>query len=158
MSETAATVADLFRREPGTERPRIEQIRAVWAWLSFLRVQSLIRPEVEGAYRAAEWAIGLTDVPPVTGARYHTPSFIVEAAWTRPGEHDIIKPATDQLIAGEINTAGAIAEAGADPVKREYAGGTYALLAWWAGIVELAEFLTPNSVQLAARPMGVPES
>jgi hypothetical protein len=147
MSDTASA-ARLFRRQQGTPRPAGDQIRAVWAWLNVLRTHYPDRASVEGAYRAAEWAVGITNVPPVRGRTWHLPDLTIEAAFTREGEHEVIKPATTHLIGIEIKAAAEIKDAGADAGQRSYALGAHAMLAWWAGQAELPEWLVPEAITL----------
>lgn len=134
----------LYRRDPGTSRPHGGQIRAVWAWIAELRKARTDAPAVEGAYRAAEWAIGVSNVPPVTGVHYLRPWRIVDTAFTHANEDDLLRPMSTASLAREINAAADQAETSPDPNRAAYALGAYSLLAWWAGTAELPEQLVPN--------------
>ena len=136
--------ASLYHRDRGTIRPNGGQIRAVWAWVAELRRARTDAPAVEGAYRAAEWAIGVSNVPPITGRHFLRPWKIVDTAFTFANEHDVLRPMTASTLAGEINAAADIAAADPDPEKVAYAVGVHSFLAWWAGIAELPEPLVPN--------------
>ena len=136
--------ASLYRRDPGTIRPQGAQIRAVWAWVAELRKNRPDAPAVEGAYRAAEWAVGVSNVPPLTGAWALRPYRIVDTAFTHADEHATLRPMTKASLISEINAAAEQAEINQDPEKVSYAVGVHSLLAWWAGIAELPEPLIPN--------------
>ena len=141
----------LYRREPGSIRPHGGQIRAVWQWTAERRRRADHAPALEGAYRALEWAIGLSNTPPISGQRYLRGSQIVETAFTHPNESDILKPVTNHLLAREINHAADQAAADPDPDKVNYAVGAHGLLSWWAGVGELPAPLVPDPDQLRNR-------
>lgn len=149
--DMAEATARLFRRKGGTARPEGDQIRAVWAWLDQLRVAYPDRPAVEGAYRAAEWAVGLSNTPPLTGIHYLRPDMIIEAAFTREGENPILKRATVNGITREASEATEVARAHENPDRRAYAAGAVAILTWWIGAAELEPFLTPELQPLPQR-------
>ena len=136
--------ARLYRRDPGTNKPHGGQIRAVWAWVAELRRTRSNAPAIEGAYRAAEWAVGVSNVPPVTGAHYLRPWRIVDSAFTHANENDTLRPMSSGALATEINAAADQAETSPDPDRAAYGLGAYSLLAWWAGVAELPDELVPN--------------
>lgn len=141
----------LYERAPNTPRPHGGQIRAVWQWTSELRRRRDNAPALEGAYRALEWAIGLSNTPPISGQRYLRPSQIVDTAFTHPNETDILKPVTNHLLAAEINHAADQAGMDPDPDKVHYAIGAHGILSWWAGVGELPPQLVPDPDQLRNR-------
>ena len=151
MDAMAEATARLFRRKGGTARPEGDQIRAVWAWLDELRVAYPDRPAVEGAYRATEWAVGLSNTPPLTGIAYLRPDMIIEAAFAREGENPILKRATTNLIAREAAEAAEAAKAHESGDRRAYAAGVVAILTWWNGTANLVEFLIPELQPLPHR-------
>ena len=138
----------LYRREPGSIRPHGGQIRAVWQWTSELRRRRGKAPALEGAYRALEWAIGISNTPPVTGQRYTHPQMLMDVAFSHANEHDILKPMSQRLLAAEINHAADQAAMDPNPDKVSYAIGAHGILAWWAGVAELPEQLIPDPRQL----------
>lgn len=135
--------AAMYRREPGTSKPRPAQIRAVWGWLSILRRHSPDDTRYEGAVAAAEWLIGLSNVPPITARAFRHRQNLVAAAFTHPGDDELIKPASTAGIADEINEAVTAARFWDEP-GRAYAAGAHAFMCWWVDVERLPADMTPD--------------
>jgi len=138
------TATRLCRREPGTSKPHPAQIRAVWGWLSILRHHVPDDARYEGAVAAAEWLIGLSNVPPVTARAFRHPQNLVDAAFVHPGDDETIKPATTAGLAAEINDAADEARYAQTTAARAYAAGAHALMCWWADVERLPADMTPD--------------
>lgn len=124
------------RYEHRGPHPTREQAQEVWAWLAMLR---RLRPDVGiviGAYEAAEWTFGLTDVAPVTPADY--PS----------GPRELLGDPDPAVLGAEI-TAAIETLSGRRPGDKDRASGAYAWLAWWEGLEGLPEWLIPQFDRLA---------
>jgi hypothetical protein len=116
--------------------PTRAQTQEVWAWLAMLR---RLRPNVAiviGAYEAAEWTLGLTDVAPVTPASY--PS----------GPRELLGDPDPAVLEAEL-AATIETLSGRRPGDKERASGAYAWLAWWEGHEDLPEWLVPQFERLA---------
>lgn len=137
----------LYRREPGSIRPHGGQIRAVWQWTAELRRRRENAPALEGAYRALEWVIGISNTPPATGKRYLHPGMMVDVAFTHPHETDVHKPVSRSGLAEEMRVAHMHATGDPDPEAAHYCLGAYGILAWWIGTAELPAQLVPDQAE-----------
>lgn len=137
----------LYRREPGTTKPYGGQVRAVWAWLQLLRRDGRDAHYVGGAIAAAEWCIGLSNAMPVRGRIYRDPYYLEEAAMSPPDMYDRgrLHPATQNLLAEEINAAAEEAQTAPEANRRAYADGAYGFLMWWVGIEDLPALFVPDA-------------
>ena len=147
---TMAGDPSLYRREPGSIRPHGAQIRAVWQWTAELRRRRDNAPALEGAYRALEWAIGISNTPPVTGRRYLHPGMMVDVAFTHPHETDVHKPVSRPGLAEEARVA-QIHTGDPDDAVAHYCTGAYGVLAWWMGAAELPEQLIPDQAEFRVK-------
>lgn len=145
-----------YVREPGTRAPRWDQAQSVWAWVAALRRTYPGRADVEGAYHAAEWTLGLTDVPPISGMILYTASTLVDLPFTPPDVYRQVRQATPELIVKELNAAADIAGrpgiTDREMADRDRAGGAYLWLSWWTGTGPLADLLVPDADHLPGIP------
>lgn len=118
------------------DQPHREQVQDVWAWLATLRRLDPDDGRTLGAYEAAEWTLGLTDVLPVTDA--------VLAA----GTAQLLGDPDPRLVGQEALAAVEVLQGKRDG-DRERAAGAFAFLAWWVGAERLPDWLTPRLEQLA---------
>lgn len=119
----------------GEPQPDREQVQAVWSWLALMR---RIHPDagpVLGAYNAAEWTLGLTDVLPVTDG-------VLSA-----GAHYLLGDPDPKIVGQEALAADAVLR-GARAGDREIAAGAFAWLAWWVGADQLPDWLVPRFDEL----------
>lgn len=141
---------DLYARDPDQGAPRLSQAQAVWAWLDVLSHAFPDRWDVQGARHAAEWALGLTDIPPVTGRKLYHDAGRVDAA-NDPGDiHRELKAYSLDTRGVELDAAMTAARREVEPRDRDRALGAAALLAWWEGSAPIADFLRPSPRNLPA--------
>ena len=143
-------MTDLYDRT--TDKPTSEQVQALWSWLVALRNAYPDRQSVEGAYHAAEWVLGLTNVMPVSGRILYNPTGLLDAAWAF-GDEDpyAVAPATVAKVLEEYRYATALSAPGRDDIAARRARGVNVFLAWWLGAAALPDWLIPNPRKLPAR-------
>ena len=144
-------MTDLYVRTEDGMPPTTEQTQALWSWLVALRRVYPDRLSVEGAYHAAEWVLGLTNVMPVSGRDLYNPYGLLDAAWAL-GDEDPYAVARAGVAREleEYRRATALATSGREDIAGRRAQGVHAFLGWWLGESELPAWLVPDPRKLPA--------
>lgn len=129
-----APLTEDLRRDPAAPEPSRTQTQQAWRWLSRLYWSNSDMHFLEGMYAAAEWTMGLTDVPPVAAyvPDYSRPAQPRTAAFGRAGDElDLITA----VIRGQHGIRGH---------GMDYVGGARDWLLWWVGATDLPHLLQPK--------------